>query len=575
MKSALVLMLPLLAPLCMCAQEKSGPRKPRAAKPPFSVVEATIPEMQAAMRQGRITSRGLVTQYLIRIALYNNKLNAIITVNPRALEEAEALDRERARGKVRGPLHGIPIALKDNMHTTDMPTTGGALAFAGFVPPYEATLTKNLRDAGAVILAKTTMTELANWVAGAPTPMPGGYNALVGFSMNPYDPRRDPRPATFDRRPALGTGGSSSGVGTAANFWAANVGTETSGSILSPSNQNMLVGIKPTVGRISRYGIIPITADQDTAGPMAKTVTDAAILLGALESVTPDIYDPATSKCPPPQGRDYTRFLKADGLKGARIGIPRAFYYDPITLPGEEKPRGGLNADQKKMMDETIAVLKQRGAVVVDPADVPSVVSEDPHNNVLNWNACSGQANAKGKDDDCSVVLKYGMKRDFNLWLASLGPGAAVKSLTGLREFNRAHQAAGAIKYGQAQLDNSDEMDLGGDRTRYEADHARGIALAGTQGIDAALQQHNLDAMLFPGASGYTIAAIPGYPTVIVPFGMIPNAPSEPFPEGFDAKPTPFGVSFTGPACSEPRLIELAYAFEQATKRRVPPPSAP
>lgn len=575
MKSALVLILPLLAPLCMCAQEKSGPRKPRAARPPFSVVEATIPEMQAAMRQGRVTSRELVTQYLIRIALYNNKLNAIITVNPRALQEAEALDRERARGKVRGPLHGIPIALKDNMQTTDMPTTGGALAFAGFVPPYEATLTKNLRDAGAVIMAKTTMTELANWVAGAPTPMPGGYNALVGYSMNPYDPRRDPRAATFDGRPALGTGGSSSGVGTAANFWAANVGTETSGSILSPSNQNMLVGIKPTVGRISRYGIIPITADQDTAGPMAKIVTDVAILLGALESATPDIHDPATRKCPPPPDRDYTRFLKADGLKGARIGIPRAFYYEPVTLPGEENPRGGLNADQKKVMDEAIAVLKQRGAVVVDPADIPSVVSEDPHNNVLNWNACSGQGNAKGKDEDCSVVLKYGMKRDFNQWLASLGPGAPVKSLTELREFNRAHKAAGAIKYGQAQLDNSDEMELEGDRTRYEADHARGIALAGPQGIDAALQQHSLDALLFPGASGYTIAAIPGYPTVIVPFGMIPNAPTEPFPEGFDANPAPFGVSFTGTACSEPRLIELAYAFEQATKRRVPPPSAP
>jgi len=575
MKRVRILILLLLAPFSVYGQEPSGPQKPRSAKPPFSVVEATIPEMQAAMRQGRVTSRELVTQYLIRIALYNNKLNAIITVNPRALQEAEARDRERAQGKVRGPLHGIPIALKDNMQTTDMPTTGGALAFAGFVPPYEATLTKNLRDAGAVILAKTTMTELANWVAGPPTPMPGGYNALVGYSMNPYDPRRDPREATFDGRPALGTGGSSSGVGTAANFWAANVGTETSGSILSPSNQTMLAAVKPTVGRISRYGIIPITADQDTAGPMAKTVTDAAILLGVLESAVPDSHDPATRRCPPPPRRDYRRFLKADGLQGARIGIPRAFYYDPVALPGEEKPRGGLNADQKKVMDEAIAVLKQRGAVVVDPADIPSVISEDLPNNVLKWNTCSGQANAKGKDEDCSVVLKYGMKLDFNQWLASLGPGAPVKSLTELRGFNRAHAAAGAIKYGQSQLDISDEMDLQADRARYEADHAKGIALAGAQGIDAALNARNLDALLFPGASGYPIAAIPGYPTVIVPFGMIPNAPTDPFPEGFDAKPAPFGVSFTGTACSEPRLIELAYAFEQATKRRVPPPSAP
>ena len=196
----------------------------------------------------------------------------MLAVNPNALADAARLDRERARGHVRGPLHGIPVALKDNIQTTTMPTTGGALAFAGFVPPYDATLTANLREAGAVIIAKTGMTELANWVAGDPTPMPTNYNSLGGFGFNPFDPRRDPRDATFDGRPALQTGGSSSGIGTNASFWAANVGTETSGSILSPSNQNMLAGIKPTVGRISRYGVIPITADQDTPGPMARTV---------------------------------------------------------------------------------------------------------------------------------------------------------------------------------------------------------------------------------------------------------------------------------------------------------------
>ena len=259
-----------------------------AARKPFNVKEASIPEMRAALKQKRITSRELVLQYLTRIALYDSKLHAVITVNPKALEEAEQLDRERAAGKLRGPLHGIPIALKDNIHTTNMPTTGGALAFDGFTPPYEATLTKNLRDAGAIIIAKTGMTELANWVAGAPTPMPANYNAVSGFGFNPYDPRRDPRDATFDGRPALSTGGSSSGIGTSANFWAANLGTETSGSILSPANQNMLVGIKPTVGRISRYGVIPITADQDTPGPMAKWVMDAAIVLGAVEGDKPD-----------------------------------------------------------------------------------------------------------------------------------------------------------------------------------------------------------------------------------------------------------------------------------------------
>src|ERR1035438_3445007 len=196
--------------------------------------------------------------------------------------------------------------------------------------------------------------------------MVSGYNGLIGYSMNPYDPRRDPRPDTFDGRPVLATAGSSSGVGTAANFWAANVGTETSGSILSPSNQTMLVAIKPTVGRSSRHGIIPITADQDSAGPMAKSVTDAVILLGVLESPAPDPDDSATQKCAPPPGRDYRKFLKPDGLKGARIGIPRAFYYDSVVAPGDSAPSGGLNPDQKKVMDEAITALKKQGAVIVD-----------------------------------------------------------------------------------------------------------------------------------------------------------------------------------------------------------------
>ncbi len=577
MKLAFSMLLLLSAANALCAQTRtSGPSVP-ARRRPFSVVEATIPEMQAAMKEGRVTSHELVTQYLLRIAIYNGKLNAVITMNPNALSEADARDRERASGKVRGPLHGIPIALKDNMLTIEMPTSGGALAFAGLIPPYEATLTKNLRDAGAIIIAKTTMTELANWVAGGPTPMPAGYNGLIGYSMNPYDPRRDPRVDTFDGRPVLATGGSSSGVGTAANFWAANVGSETSGSILSPSNQNMLVGIKPTVGRISRYGVIPITADQDTAGPMAKTVTDAAILLGALESATPDPNDLATQKCAAPPGRDYRRFLKPDGLKGARIGIPRAFYYDPVVPPGEKEPvpPGGAKPDEPKVMDEAITAMKRQGAVIVDPADIPSIVSSDPQNNLLKWNTCSGLENTKGKDANCSVVFKYGMKRDFNKWIASLGAAAPVKSLTELREFNLAHVKAGAIKYGQSQLDISDEMDLEADRSRYDADRAKDLRLAGVEGIDATLKKYNLDALVFPGASGAAIAAKAGYPTVIVPFGTIPNAPAAPFPPGFKANPAPLGVAFTGTACSEPRLIELAYSFERATKRRVPPPSFP
>ena len=573
MKPNLLRVALLIASLCVGIAAAQGQRK--VSSKGFAVVEAGIPEMQAAMKKRRATSRQLVLEYLTRIARYEDRLKAAMVVNPRALEEAEELDHERAAGKVRGPLHGIPVALKDNIHTTNMPTTGGALAFDGFVPPYEATLTRNLREAGAIIIAKTTMTELANWVAGAPTPMPGGYNSLAGFSFNPYDPQRDPRPDTFDGRPALSTGGSSSGIGTTTNFWAANVGTETSGSILSPANWNMLVGIKPTVGRISRYGVIPITSDQDTPGPLAKSVTDAAILLGAMEGAKPDPHDPATEKCVPPPNRDYTRYLRRGGLKGARIGVPRAYFYDPLTPPGETQPRGGINPDQSRVIDEAIAVLRQQGAVMVDPADIPSVVTGDEQGSYLRWNRCTGIDGAKGKDANCSTVFKYGMKRDFTAWLATLGPLAPVKSLTELREFNRAHTAAGAIKFGQTLLDISDEMDVEQDRARYEADRAKDLRLAATEGIDAVMQKYSLDALVFPGYAGNAIAAAAGYPTIIVPFGMIPNAPDPPFPDGFSAKPAPYGVSFTGLACSEPRLIELGYAFEQATKRRVPPPMFP
>lgn len=534
----------------------------------FSVVEASIPEMQAALRDKRVTSRELVLQYLIRIATYEDRLNAVVTVNPKALEEAEALDRERAAGRVRGPLHGIPVALKDNIHTTDMPTTGGALAFANLVPPYEATLTTNLRNAGAIILAKTQLTELANWVAGDPS-MPNNYNALTGFGFNPYDPRRDPRESTSDGRPALNTGGSSSGAGTAANFWAANVGTETSGSILSPANATMLAAIKPTVGRISRHGVIPITADQDTPGPMAKSVTDAAILLGVLEG--PDPNDPATSRCTPV--RDYTPFLRRDGLKGARIGIPRAFYYQKFTPPGEKTERGGLTPEQTKVMDEAIAILAAQGAVIVDPANIPSVIETDPTRNYLLWGICSDMNAVKGKK--CSIDFAYGMERDFNKWLASLGDRAPVKSLTELRRWNRTHEKMGAIRYGQSLLDISNAMDLELFRARYEADRARDIELAGTRGIDAVIAEHKLDAILFPGPGGASIAARPGYPTVIVPFATVPNAPTTAFPEDFKANPAPFGVSFVAGACSEPALVRIAYAFEQATKRRVPPPAFP
>jgi amidase len=566
----------------VAASDAAAQTGPGRATAPFSVVEATIDDMRKALQQKRTTSHDVVVQYLNRIATYDHQLHAAITVNPNAIAIADSLDRLRSRGQILGPLHGIPVALKDNIHTMSMRTTGGALAFADLVPPYEATLSKNLQDAGAIIIAKTQLTELANWVASG---MPGNYNGLNGYGMNPWDPRRDPRDNTFDGRPVMGTGGSSSGAGTNVSFWMGNVGTETSGSILSPSGANMLVGIKPTVGRISRYGVIPITADQDTPGPMTRTVADAAIMLGAMEGARPDPNDSATFKCPPPAQRDYTKFLNPRGLNGARIGIPRAFFYDRTaaglaasaagTAP---QLRGGLNDAQRKAMDEAIAVLKAQGAVVVDPADIPSIVATVPGENLLNWNPCSGLGEAKGLDANCTIAFKYGMKRDFNAWLRSLGDKAPVRTLTELREWNIAHQRAGAIKYGQAQLDISDEMNLAQDRERYLADRRKDISLSATNGIDAALKANSLDALLFPGVSSANIGARPGYPSVTVPWAFLAvpaGQGANAFPAGFEPRPAPFNVTFTGTACSEPRLIELAYAFEQATKRRVAPPLFP
>jgi amidase len=337
----------------------------------------------------------------------------------------------------------------------------------------------------------------------------------------------------------------------------------------------MLVGIRPTIGRISRYGVIPITADHDTAGPMTRTVADAAIMLGAMEGASPDPNDPATRTCTPPPNRDYTKFLNAGGLEGARIGVPRAFYIDRVTLPGETSPRGGLNAAQATVMAEAIAVLAQHGAVIVDPADLPSFVAKAANDSFPLFDFCAGAEHAKGKDSTCASPFKYGMKRDFNAWLASLGPSAPVKTLTELRHWNLAHAKANAIKYQQSRLDISDEMDLVADKARYEADHAKDLRLSREQGIDAVMRTHQLDAFITPGGSGAGVAARAGYPVIAVPFGMVPNRPQQPFPAGFDAKPAPYGVSFVGAQCSEPKLIEIAYAFEQATKKRVPPASAP
>ena len=566
----------ILASILLCFGHTPGwaqpapERAPGEAVPtapqPFSVVEQSFADMQQAMAAGRVTSQQIVRQYLERIDRYEDDLGATLAINAGALLQAARLDRERAAGKVRGPLHGIPVALKDNIHTTDMPTTGGALAFTDYTPPYEATLVANLKEAGAIILAKTTLTELANWVA---TGMPNSYNAIRGYGYNPYDPRKDPRKGLDDGRGVMDTGGSSSGIGTAANLWAANIGTETSGSIQIPANNTGLAAIKPTVGRISRHGIIPITADQDTAGPMARYVADAAALLAAMESVDPE--DDATGICEPPGDEGYAPQLDPEGLRGARIGIPRAFFYEPVTPPGAEAPAGGLNPAEAAAMKEAMAVLRKLGAEVVDPADIPSVVARNVEDNQLLFGNCYDLPQGKGGDAGCSVVMKYGMKRDFNHWLDSLGDTAPVPSLTALREFNLAHRDAGAIRYDQAQLDISDQMKVEADAARYRADRDKDIRLSRKEGIDAALQRHKLDALLLPSWKGENILNKAGYPAVIVPFTVVPNVLNPPAPEGFDPVPIPFGVTFIGTACSEPRLIELAYAFEQATRSRQAP----
>ncbi len=433
------------------------------------------------MKAGKTTSHEIVQQYLTRIATYEDQLHAALTVNPNALEEADALDRERAQGRIRGPLHGIPIALKDNIHTTNMPTTGGALAFdrddsavrgdaddessRGRRHHHREDGDDGTGQLGAVRRRRCRPTTTRSADSDSIRTTRGAIRATL----------------TLDGRPSLQTGGSSSGIGTAANFWAANVGTETSGSILSPSNQNMLAAIKPTVGRISRYGVIPITADQDTPGPMAKYGDRRRDHARRARGRRPIRTIPRRHTCTAPPGHDYTTFLKADGLKGARIGIPRASFYDPLPATAGGRGRGGLNPSQAQVMADAIAVLKAQGAIVIDPVDIPSIVAQDPKEN---FSSTGG-----------STVLHYGMKRDFNKWLASLGPAAPVKSLTELREWNTAHEKMGTIKYGQGQLDASDKIDLEKDKAKYEEDRARDILLAGTNGIDAAIKANNLDAL--------------------------------------------------------------------------------
>lgn len=521
------------------------------------LVEATVYELQHALRTGLITSEQLVQMYLERIDAYESLVNAFIYVNPDALDEARARDAARRRGVPMGPLYGIPVLLKDNIDTRDMPTTGGSVTLAGSIPPLDATITEKLRDAGAIILGKATLTEFANFISDR---MPTGYSSLGQYGFNPYYPFPDPRttPPFNDGRPALQTGGSSSGsgIGVNASLVTVAIGTETSGSILSPASANGVVGIKPTVGLVSRTGILPITADQDTAGPIARTVADAAALLGVVAGF--DASDPATFECLTADKcfEDYTRFLDKNALKGARIAVPHVPYWS------------GFNADQAQLMTDAIAVLRAEGAYVADPYEIPNQAD------ISGWGICITYP----APSNCSTVLMYGQKHDLNAYLTRR-PNAPVHTLADIIAANIAYpDPAVALKYGQSIFLAAEQLNVNpgsADTLRYQADRAKDLELTrggldavfnGPDGIEGTAD--DFDAILFPQNRGAGAPAKAGYPSIAVPGGFLP-------PTATILKPFPADVTFTGRAFSEPTLIGLAYAFEQATKHRQTPYTTP
>jgi amidase len=619
--------LSILAPLFVAFAAAALPAAAKADS--FHLVEATIDDIQAQYRAGKLRPEDVVRMYLARIAAYDRSsagqplnggvgqqpLNSFMHVNEEAIEDARELGDDFGDDDDGGkPLFGIPVILKDNIATSEMPTTAGSVALGGSEPDKDAFLARKLRRAGAIILGKGTLTEYANFIAlGMPTgfssqlrfqlfQVPGADLSKVGFGFNSYDPRIDPRPKVpvvpNDGRPVLATGGSSSGPGIAvgANLATVGVGTETSGSILSPSGQNSLVGIKPTVGLVSRHGIVPITADQDTAGPMARTATDAARLLGVLAGF--DEKDPATAACLTPGKcfRDYTQFLDPNALKGAHIAVPKKTYFVDF----------GLGAARTALMEEAIATMTSLGATF-DTCEIPS------QNILNNYGTCvttsdvvARRATPAGTIPPCSTVLLFGFKRDLNTYLAdkAFGPGVSasnaqipvrtVNTLSDVISFDAAHPEV-ALKYGQAIAIGADALNTGPgqDLDDYLADRALDLKLTRTCGLDVlytgvlpkecaglvadqgSCAGKKFDAVLFPANFGANAPARAGYPSVIVPGGFFAPTFSVPFPAGFKPEPSPFGVTFSGPAFSEPKLIGYAYALEQATHHRVPSPSVP
>jgi amidase len=496
----------------------------------------TITELQDGMKSGKFTSRSLVRKYLDRIDDVDNdgpRINSVIELNPEAVSIAEALDRERKEKGARGPLHGIPILIKDNIDTADrMMTTAGSLALVGSRPAQDAYVARRLREAGAVILGKTNLSEWANIRSNHSS---SGWSARGGQTKNPY---------ALDRNPCGSSSGS--GAATAANLCAAAIGTETDGSVVCPSSANSLVGIKPSLGLVSRAGIIPIAHSQDTAGPMARTVTDAAILLDAL--IGTDRRDPVSKSVAEAlfnyagATRDFgTPLLPKDGLRGARLGIARKYF--------------GFNDRVDKLMNDLIAEMKQLGAIIVDPADIPT----------------------SGKFDDSELeVLLYELKADLNAYLKGLGPSAPVHSLKDVIEFNEKNREREMPYFGQDLFIKAEAKGPLTDK-KYVQALAKNHLLSRTQGIDFIMSKHRLDALIAPTGGpawptdwvngdhftgGYSSAsAVAGYPHITVPAGYVFGLP--------------VGVSFFGAAWSEPKLIKYAYAFEQATKARRSPKFLP
>jgi amidase len=505
-----------------------------------------------ALASGRVTASALTKGYLARIEAYDRAgpmLNSVREFNLDALTIAGKLDDTKP--SVKRPLAGIPILVKDNIATGDkQPTTAGSLALEGARAKDDATVVKLLRKAGAVILGKANLTEFANMLA---IDMPSGYSSLGGQVKNPY------APTLMDDQgiPVVTPGGSSSGsaVAVAAGLCAASIGTETSGSLLNPASQNGLVTVKPTVGLISRAGIVPISHSQDTAGPMTRTVRDAAMLLNVLAAKDP--LDPATQRQRRPA--DYTAGLANDAMKGARIGVPS----DPADSLND-RFYGKLPPKSAKVMADVIKVLEDLGAVIVRASMPTACLMGGPGTTmaVLNRNP---QSRNKGNPTMQWIVFLYELKRDLNLYLKDWATDTGIKTIADIVAFNEA-SAGNALRFGQDLFlaANATKGDLS--EREYKSARAMDLLAARTRGMDAYMNQHKLDAVLFPGNMGAAIAAKAGYPSVMVPGGFI---------SGIDDKDTPdfpLGVTFAGRAWSEHKLLRLAYAFEQASHMRKSPP---